>query len=67
MSDLLEQTEPNEMWHCQITNCGYVYNPERGDKKGNVIPGTAFFDIPDTWHCPVCGASKKNFKPLTDS
>ena len=55
------------MWHCQITNCGYIYNPERGDKRAKIPPGTEFESLPNNWHCPVCGASKKSFKPLTDS
>lgn len=67
MSESSIVTEPKEMWHCQITNCGYIYNPERGDKRGKILPGTEFELLSDDWHCPVCGASKKNFKPLTDS
>lgn len=62
-----EKSEPKEIWRCQISNCGYVYNPERGDKRRKIPPGTAFEDLPEDWHCPVCGASKKSFKPLTDS
>jgi rubredoxin len=43
--------------------CGYVYDPEVGDSKGGIPPGTPFEDLPDDWHCPVCGASKDNFSP----
>jgi len=25
---------PEEMWQCQTVNCGYIYNPDKGDKKG---------------------------------
>lgn len=67
MSESPIMTEPKEMWHCQITNCGYIYNPERGDKRAKIPPGTEFESLPNNWHCPVCGASKKSFKPLTDS
>ena len=24
--------KPEEMWQCQFTNCGYIYDPDRGDK-----------------------------------
>ncbi len=52
------------IWRCQVTNCGYLYNPEKGDKKGKIPPGTAFEDLSEDWRCPICGASKKSFKPL---
>lgn len=55
---------PEEMWQCQTTNCGYIYNPDKGDRKGKIAKGTRFEDIPEEWRCPVCGASKKAFRPL---
>jgi len=45
------------------TVCGYIYDPETGDPDNGVKPGTKFEDIPDTWVCPVCGASKSEFEP----
>ncbi len=44
--------------------CGYVYDPEMGDEDGGVAAGTAFEDLPDSWVCPVCGASKDAFSPI---
>jgi flavin reductase (DIM6/NTAB) family NADH-FMN oxidoreductase RutF/rubredoxin len=44
--------------------CGYVYDPALGDPAGGVAPGTPFAEIPADWVCPVCGASKDEFKPL---
>lgn len=41
--------------------CGYVYDPALGDPDEDVAPNTAFEDLPDTWTCPVCGASKEDF------
>ena len=58
--------EPKDMWRCQVANCGYVYDPDLGDKRGKIPPGTTFEDLPDDWHCPVCKASKKTFRRLTD-
>jgi len=54
------------MWQCQGHNCGYIYNPAKGDKRGKIPPGTAFEDLPEDWKCPCCGASKKFFKKLPD-
>ena len=51
-----------EMRQCQMTNCGYIYNPIRGDKKGKIPPGTRFEDLPDDWKCPCCGSSKSMFE-----
>lgn len=45
---------------CEI--CGYVYDPEAGDPDNGVDAGTDFSDIDSTWVCPICGASKEDFK-----
>jgi len=55
---------PEEMYQCQMVNCGYVYTPDKGERKGKIAKGTQFKDLPDDWHCPVCGASKKAFRSL---
>jgi len=34
--------------------CAYIYDPAKGDPKGNIPPGTPFEKIPDTWRCPEC-------------
>ena len=44
--------------------CGYVYDPEKGDPDGGIRPGTSFEQIPDTWVCPVCGATKDMFEKI---
>ena len=56
--------EPKEMYQCQTTNCGYIYNPDKGDRTGKIEKGTLFSDLPDDWKCPICGAGKKAFKAL---
>ncbi len=56
--------QPEEMYQCQTPNCGYIYNPDKGDRKGKIKKGTAFTDLPDDWRCPVCGATRDAFKPL---
>ncbi len=57
--------DPQYMYQCQQSNCGYIYDPDKGNKKTRISAGTAFQGIPDDWNCPVCGASKKNFRPLS--
>jgi rubredoxin len=52
----------NEKWVCNV--CGWVYDPAVGDPDGGVAPGTKFNDIPDTWICPACGVSKKDFSKV---
>ncbi len=56
--------EPEDMYQCQTTNCGYIFDPDRGDRKGKIKKGIRFEELPEGWKCPVCGASKKMFRPL---
>jgi len=43
------------------TICGYTYDSETGEETYDVLPGTAFEDLPDSFVCPVCGATKDKF------
>lgn len=56
--------QPEEVYQCQTVNCGFVYDPDRGDKRRKIAPGIKFEDLPKDWTCPVCGASKSCFRPL---
>ena len=38
----------------KCTTCGYIYDEEK--------EGKAFKDLPSNWKCPVCQASKSEFK-----
>ena len=49
-------------WKCSV--CGYVYDPAIGDPDNGVAPGTLFEQIPASWVCPECGASKSDFEKL---
>ena len=42
--------------------CKYIYNPNVGNKRAGVQPGTAFEDLPEDWVCPVCGEGKDMFE-----
>ena len=44
------------------TICGYIYDPDQGDPAAGIKPGTSFENLPDSWVCPVCGASKGAFE-----
>lgn len=44
--------------------CGYIYNPAKGDKKGKIPPGVPFEELPEDWACPLCGAKKSRFSPM---
>ena len=52
-----------QRYQCPGGTCGYIYDPKRGDKKGKILPGTSFEDLPEGWKCPLCGIGKKFFKP----
>ncbi len=54
-----------EIWLCQTSNCGYMYNSEKGDRKGKIAKGISFADLPEDWKCPICGAGKKMFRLMT--
>ncbi len=46
--------------------CGYVYDPEKGDSKNGILPGTDFDDLPEEWRCPTCRQDKTMFKYIND-
>jgi len=48
----------------KCTVCGYIYDPELGDPEHGIKPGTSFEDLPDSWTCPICGASKLDFERM---
>jgi len=54
--------EPPRKYLC--TACGYIYDPAEGDAVGGIPQGTPFDKLPDTWVCPVCGATKDLFEPI---
>jgi rubredoxin len=45
-------------------NCGYIYDPAKGDPENGVPPGTEFEDLPAEWRCPICYVTTDNFDPL---
>ncbi|MEG0961846.1 MAG: rubredoxin [Lachnospiraceae bacterium] len=45
---------------CSI--CGYVYDESTGIPDAGIAPGTKWEELPEQWVCPLCGASKAEFK-----
>ena len=50
---------------CSI--CGFVYHEATGYPQGGIAPGTKWEDVPDDWVCPLCGATKHEFKLQTET
>lgn len=63
----MTQTVKMARWVC--LECHYIYDPEKGDPKQGVLPGTPWEKVPDTWFCPECKIKKSKkgvFKRLDD-
>ena len=41
--------------------CGWNYDEELGSPEDGIPPMTKWEDIPVSWRCPNCGASKTDF------
>lgn len=46
-------------WRCVV--CDYIYDEALGAPDDGIPPGTAWKDVPSSWSCPECGASKDDF------
>jgi flavin reductase (DIM6/NTAB) family NADH-FMN oxidoreductase RutF/rubredoxin len=60
----VKKVEEKIMAKYECTVCGYIYDPALGDPDGKIAPGTPFEELPESWTCPVCGASKSEFKKV---
>lgn len=49
-------------FECQA--CGYVYEPEKGDKFAGIQAGTEFSKLPENFSCPACRSPKSQFKNI---
>ncbi len=49
-----------ERYECIV--CGYVYDEDLGVVDQGIAKGTRFGDLPEDWTCPLCGATKEEFK-----
>lgn len=44
------------------TVCGYIYDEAKGIPEAGILPGTKWEELPEDWVCPLCGATKSEFK-----
>jgi rubredoxin len=44
--------------------CGYIYDEAQGAPEEGIPAGTRWEDVPVTWTCPDCGASKEDFEMM---
>jgi rubredoxin len=48
----------------QCRYCSHIYDEEFGDPDTGIAPGTLWGDIPDSWVCPECGATKDDYEEI---
>jgi len=44
------------------TVCGFIYDEAQGWPDDGIKAGTRWKDVPETWMCPECGATKDDFE-----
>lgn len=54
-----DKISPLAIMECKI--CWTPYDPAEGDDTRQVLPGTAFTDLPEDWTCPGCTAPRAQF------
>ena len=47
-------------WQCVL--CNFVYDEAAGLPEEGIAPGTRWADVPGTWGCPDCSATKADFE-----
>lgn len=62
MSNSAVDTQELDNYECRA--CGYVYEPQKGDGKHDIPPGTPFQSLPSDWRCPICGARTTAFQNM---
>lgn len=48
------------VWQCLL--CAFVYDESQGLPDDGIAPGTPWEQVPDTWSCPDCSATKADFE-----
>ena len=49
-------------FECQ--GCGYIYEPQKGDKFAGIEQGVQFSELPESFNCPACRSNKSQFKSI---
>jgi len=50
------------LYVCKV--CGYIYDPGLGEPEDGIPEGTLFEELPESWACPTCGASRSMFDAM---
>ena len=53
---------PYRKYRCTV--CEHVYDEAVGDPDAGLQAGTRWADVPESWYCPDCGATKADFEPV---
>lgn len=48
------------VWQCAL--CAFTYDEAKGMPDEGIAPGTRWEDVPASWTCPDCSASKDDFQ-----
>jgi rubredoxin len=51
-----------QTWQCIL--CAFVYDEAAGLPEDGIAPGTRWADVPETFGCPDCSATKKDFEMI---
>lgn len=60
MNQSSAESAPLRKWMCVV--CGFIYDEAEGVPEEGIAAGTRWEDVPDTWTCPDCGATKEDFE-----
>ena len=52
----------NQKWMCIL--CGFVYEEALGIPDEGIAPGTRWEDVPASWTCLHCSATKADFEMI---
>ncbi len=56
---VIAKSPQHRVWQCAL--CAFTYDEAKGMPEEGVAAGTRWEDVPDTWTCPDCSASKSDF------
>ncbi len=57
---VIARSPQHRVWQCLL--CAFVYDEAKGMPDEGVAAGTRWEDVPETWTCPDCSASKSDFQ-----
>src|SRR5262249_3653656 len=64
-SPAVTSTPGSRVWQCIL--CAFSYDEAKGMPEEGIAPGTRWEDVPATWTCPDCSATKADFEMVVVS